>query len=102
MDEVGCEDGLGVVVDGEEGDRGIELISRSDASGRVFRVRGGMAVVELAVDVGGDVDEDVGGRKGCEDCGDFSSQAARAEGSTGQADGGEDSSGGLAMMMVLK
>lgn len=102
MDEIGCEDGLGVVVDGEEEDRGIELISRSNANGRVFRIRGGSAGVEFAVDVGGDVDVDVdvGGRNGCEDCDDFSSQAARAEGSTGQADGGEGSSDGLAIVVI--
>lgn len=51
MDEVGCEDGLGVVVDGEEGARGIELISRSDANGRVFKIRWGAGVVELVVGV---------------------------------------------------
>lgn len=97
MDEIGCEDGFGVVVDGEEGLRGMELVSRSDANGRVFIIRWGLGVVELAVDVGADV----GGRNGWENCGDFSSQAARAEGSTGQADGGEGSSGGLAMMMPI-
>ena len=48
-------------------------------------------MVELDVDMDSDVD--VGGRNGCGDCVDFSIQAARAEGSTGQADGGEGSSG---------
>ena len=36
VDEVDCENGLGVVVDGEEGARGMELVSRSDANGRVL------------------------------------------------------------------
>lgn len=62
--EVGCEDGLGVVVDGEEAARGIELVSRSDANGRVFRILGGLGVVELDVDVDVDVGVDVGGRYG--------------------------------------
>lgn len=92
--EVGCDEGLGVVVDGEEAARGMELVSRSDARGRVFKIRCGVGVVELGMGV------DVGGRNGWEDSVDFSSQAARAEGSTGQADGGGDSSGGVAMMMT--
>jgi hypothetical protein len=83
--EVGCDEGLGVVVAGEEGARGMELTSRSDASGRVFITRGG----SVEVDAGGEVEVEVEGeRNGCGACDDFSIQAARAEGSTGQADGG--------------
>lgn len=72
----------------------MELVSRSDARGRVFRIRGGEVVVLVEVEVG----LGAGGRNGWGDLEDCSSQAARAEGSTGQAAIWGDCSGGLAMM----
>ncbi len=77
-----------MVVAGEEGARGMELTSRSDASGRVFITRGGSVEVDAGGEVEVEVELDEGERNGWGACDDFSIQAARAEGSTGQADGG--------------
>ena len=68
--------------------RGMELTSRSEARGRVFRSLGGVGVVD-----------DAEGWRGC--CADwaFSSQAARAAGSTGQEGWGD--SVGLPMPFYL-
>lgn len=58
---MGDEEGLDVVVDGEKVERGIELVSRSEARGRVLRIRGG-GEGEAVAAVAGDVGE--GGRNG--------------------------------------
>lgn len=68
--------------------RGIELTSRSEARGLVFRSRGGVGAVD-----------DAEGWRGC--CADlaFSSQAARAVGSTGHE--GWGASVGLPMPFIV-
>lgn len=82
---VGGELGLGVMVGGERSARGMVEMTREEARGRCWRSRGG--------GVGWLVGEVEGGR-GCGMGGGLrfwaaaSSQAARAEGSTGQEEGG--------------
>lgn len=71
---------MGVVVDGESSVRGMELITRSEASGRCFIIFGGGGCEALSEDVDGREDGGWGAFLPA------SSHAARAEGSTGQAD----------------
>lgn len=82
----GAEVGLGVVVEGESSARGMVDITRSEARGRSFRSRGaGGGRVVVGVVVGG---RGCGMEGGSRDWAAASSQAARAEGSTGQEEGG--------------
>lgn len=88
----GGEEGLGVVVLGEEEARGMEEMVRSEVRGRWVRRRGGGCSLGVGVLVG----RWFGGRGGCGfslelELEEASSQAARAAGSTGQAEGGADS-----------
>jgi len=78
----GVEVGVGVVVGGELAVRGIELVTRSEARGRCFSIFGGGGGVVLSESGDG------GGGCGWGICLAASSHAARAEGSTGQADDG--------------
>ena len=78
MDAEGGEVGEGVVVEGERGARGMELATRSEARGLEFCNRGGGGVGE-----GGD-----GGVGWLRAFAVASSHAVRAEGSTGQVEGG--------------
>lgn len=87
--DAGAEVGVGVVVWGESAARGMELVTRSEARGRVF--------ASLEVGTGSGTAE----AGGC--CGALgraswaaaaSSHAARAEGSIGHADGGGSFGGG--------
>lgn len=78
------EIGEGVVVTGEISARGIELVTRSEANGLCFVSWGAGEGVDAEIVKGGEVR--LGGG-----CGVFraaSSHAARADGSTGQVDGG--------------
>lgn len=80
--EEGVEVGVGVVVEGEVAVRGMELMTRSEARGRVFTIFGCGGGLEVSEDGEG---WEVGG------CGweadlPSSSQAARAAGSTGQVE----------------
>lgn len=76
--------GVGVVVGGESSARGMELVTRSEARGRCFVNCGGGGFVDAE---GGD-DAGAGGGGGGRASWAFWSHAARAEGSTGQAEGG--------------
>lgn len=81
----GGEYGEGVLVDGESSDRGIELVTRSDARGLCFVGWGGG---EAGLDEGDGEDDGGGGALLSRASLAVSSHAARAEGSTGQAEGG--------------
>ena len=79
-DREGVDVGVGVVVSGERSVRGMELVTRSEARVRVFVSfeGGGCAIVG-----------EWGGRGGGRASWAASSHAERAEGSTGQVEGGE-------------
>ena len=86
-DGEGNDVGVGVVVSGESSARGMELVTRSEARGRFFVSRGGGG---CAVDgEEGDLDGGGGRRASCA----ASTHAERAEGSTGQVEGGESAGG---------
>ena len=76
--------GVGVVVGGERGARGMELVTREEARGR--------GVVGLGTEVGWD------GGAGGGSWAAASSHAARAEGSMGQAGGGGSVGGGWMLL----
>lgn len=82
----GGEVGLGVMVGGEVSARGMEEMTRSDARGRGSKSWGAGFGLFGGLDV-------VDGGRGCGGCcaPAASSQAVRAAGSTGQAEGGGDS-----------
>ncbi len=86
MEAVGEEVGVGVVVSGEDEVRGMELVTRSEARGRCFIIFGGGGgwVVVLEEEEEGEDGEGGGWGVGLP----ASSHAARADGSTGQADDG--------------
>ncbi len=85
MEAAGEEVGVGVVVEGEDEVRGMELVTRSEARGRCFIILGGGGgwVVGLEEEEG-ELGEGGGWGVGLP----ASSHAARADGSTGQADEG--------------
>ena len=89
---------MGVVVLGEEEARGMEEMVRSEARGRWVRRRGGGVGVVVGGWFGGRVGWGVSLELELEEA---SSQAARAAGSTGQAEGGADSVGAIAAEMVV-
>lgn len=84
----GGEEGLGVVVLGEEEVRGMEEMVRSEARGRWVRRRGGGVSLAVVVVVFLAVGRWFGGSGFSLGLEEASSQAARAAGSTGQVDGG--------------
>ena len=79
MEADGGEVGVGVVVDGESSERGMELMTRSEARGLFFARRDGGEVVE-------DGEDGEGGVSLLRASMVASSHAVRIEGSTGQAE----------------